>query len=87
MLNYFVGHAEDPTHTELLYAALKAFKYLFRFIVQSRVLYLRWVLVLFALKNSLHKGLIELVLDLSMLMKKQTAKKRRKKKVSSLLYL
>ncbi|XP_051950003.1 dedicator of cytokinesis protein 5-like [Xyrauchen texanus] len=42
VLNYFVGHAEDPAYTELLYAALKAFKYLFRFIVQSRVLYLRF---------------------------------------------
>ncbi|NP_001103482.1 dedicator of cytokinesis protein 5 [Danio rerio] len=42
VLNYFVGHAEDSTHTERLYAALKAFKYLFRFIVQSRVLYLRF---------------------------------------------
>ncbi|XP_043103667.1 dedicator of cytokinesis protein 5 [Puntigrus tetrazona] len=41
VLNYFVGHAEDPAHTERLYAALKAFKYLFRFIVQSRVLHLR----------------------------------------------
>ncbi|TRY86430.1 hypothetical protein DNTS_004205 [Danionella cerebrum] len=42
VLNYFVGHAEDPSHTETLYAALKAFKYLFRFIVQSRILYLRF---------------------------------------------
>uniref|UniRef100_A0A672PQV2 Dedicator of cytokinesis protein 5-like n=1 Tax=Sinocyclocheilus grahami TaxID=75366 RepID=A0A672PQV2_SINGR len=42
VLNYFVGHAEDPAHTERLYAALKAFKYLFHFIVQSRILYLRW---------------------------------------------
>uniref|UniRef100_A0A672PID5 Dedicator of cytokinesis protein 5-like n=1 Tax=Sinocyclocheilus grahami TaxID=75366 RepID=A0A672PID5_SINGR len=46
VLNYFVGHAEDPAHTERLYAALKAFKYLFHFIVQSRILYLRWVLAL-----------------------------------------
>uniref|UniRef100_A0A671KLM9 Dedicator of cytokinesis protein 5-like n=1 Tax=Sinocyclocheilus anshuiensis TaxID=1608454 RepID=A0A671KLM9_9TELE len=44
VLNYFVGHAEDSAHTERLYAALKAFKYLFHFIVQSRILYLRWVL-------------------------------------------
>uniref|UniRef100_A0A8C2Q7K8 Dedicator of cytokinesis 5 n=1 Tax=Cyprinus carpio TaxID=7962 RepID=A0A8C2Q7K8_CYPCA len=42
VLNYFVGHAENPAHTERLYAALKAFKYLFCFIVQSRILYLRW---------------------------------------------
>ncbi|XP_050973094.1 dedicator of cytokinesis protein 5 [Labeo rohita] len=42
VLNYFVGNAEDPAHTERLYAALKAFKYLFRFIVQSRILYLRF---------------------------------------------
>uniref|UniRef100_A0A673HQC8 Dedicator of cytokinesis protein 5-like n=1 Tax=Sinocyclocheilus rhinocerous TaxID=307959 RepID=A0A673HQC8_9TELE len=41
VLNYFVGHAEDSAHTERLYAALKAFKYLFHFIVQSRILYLR----------------------------------------------
>uniref|UniRef100_A0A8C2KR59 Dedicator of cytokinesis 5 n=1 Tax=Cyprinus carpio TaxID=7962 RepID=A0A8C2KR59_CYPCA len=40
VLNYFVGHAENPAHTERLYAALKAFKYLFCFIVQSRILYL-----------------------------------------------
>lgn len=42
MLNYYVGHAEEPGLTERLYAALKALKYLFRFIVQSRVLYLRY---------------------------------------------
>ncbi|XP_030630565.1 dedicator of cytokinesis protein 5 [Chanos chanos] len=42
VLNNYVGHAEDPGLTERLYAALKAFKYLFRFIVQSRVLYLRF---------------------------------------------
>uniref|UniRef100_A0A671TDB2 Dedicator of cytokinesis protein 5-like n=1 Tax=Sinocyclocheilus anshuiensis TaxID=1608454 RepID=A0A671TDB2_9TELE len=46
VFNYFVGHAEDSAHTERLYAALKAFKYLFHFIVQSRILYLRWVLAL-----------------------------------------
>uniref|UniRef100_A0A671X304 Dedicator of cytokinesis 5 n=1 Tax=Sparus aurata TaxID=8175 RepID=A0A671X304_SPAAU len=40
VLNYYVGHAEEPVLTERLYAALKALKYLFRFIVQSRVLYL-----------------------------------------------
>ncbi|XP_075881740.1 dedicator of cytokinesis protein 5 [Nelusetta ayraudi] len=42
VLNYYVGHAEDRTLTEMLYAALKALKYLFRFIVQSRVLHLRF---------------------------------------------
>uniref|UniRef100_A0A4W6F3G5 Dedicator of cytokinesis 5 n=1 Tax=Lates calcarifer TaxID=8187 RepID=A0A4W6F3G5_LATCA len=42
VLNYYVGHAEEPILTERLYAALKALKYLFRFIVQSRVLYLRF---------------------------------------------
>ncbi|XP_031587129.1 dedicator of cytokinesis protein 5 isoform X1 [Oreochromis aureus] len=42
VLNYYVGHAEEPGLTERLYAALKALKYLFRFIVQSRVLYLRF---------------------------------------------
>ncbi|XP_076849032.1 dedicator of cytokinesis protein 5 isoform X2 [Brachyhypopomus gauderio] len=42
VLNYYIGHAEDPLHSERLYAALKAFKYLFRFIAQSRILYLRF---------------------------------------------
>uniref|UniRef100_A0A8C4HLF0 Dedicator of cytokinesis 5 n=1 Tax=Dicentrarchus labrax TaxID=13489 RepID=A0A8C4HLF0_DICLA len=42
VLNYYVGHVEEPVLTERLYAALKALKYLFRFIVQSRVLYLRF---------------------------------------------
>ncbi|KAJ8285850.1 hypothetical protein GJAV_G00031660 [Gymnothorax javanicus] len=42
VLNYYVGHAEDTTLTERLYSALKALKYLFRFIVQSRILYLRF---------------------------------------------
>uniref|UniRef100_A0A669D2J2 Dedicator of cytokinesis 5 n=1 Tax=Oreochromis niloticus TaxID=8128 RepID=A0A669D2J2_ORENI len=42
VLNYYVGHAEEPGLTERLYTALKALKYLFRFIVQSRVLYLRY---------------------------------------------
>uniref|UniRef100_A0A3Q3WAR4 Uncharacterized protein n=1 Tax=Mola mola TaxID=94237 RepID=A0A3Q3WAR4_MOLML len=41
VLNYYVGHAEEPDLTERLYAALKALKYLFRFIVQSRVLHFR----------------------------------------------
>ncbi|XP_068594591.1 dedicator of cytokinesis protein 5 [Brachionichthys hirsutus] len=42
VLNYYVGHAEEPALTERLYAALKALKYLFRFIVQSRVLSFRF---------------------------------------------
>ncbi|XP_015198521.1 dedicator of cytokinesis protein 5 isoform X2 [Lepisosteus oculatus] len=42
VLNFYVGNAEDPKLTEFLYSALKALKYLFRFIVQSRVLYLRF---------------------------------------------
>ncbi|XP_038868860.1 dedicator of cytokinesis protein 5-like [Salvelinus namaycush] len=42
VLNYYVGHADEPVLTEKLYSALKALKYLFRFIVQSRVLYLRF---------------------------------------------
>uniref|UniRef100_A0A673Z6M6 Dedicator of cytokinesis 5 n=1 Tax=Salmo trutta TaxID=8032 RepID=A0A673Z6M6_SALTR len=42
VLNYYVGHADKPVLTEGLYSALKALKYLFRFIVQSRVLYLRY---------------------------------------------
>ncbi|KAM4577944.1 dedicator of cytokinesis protein 5 [Fundulus diaphanus] len=41
VLNNYVGHPE-PTLTERLYAALKALKYLFRFIVQSRVLSFRF---------------------------------------------
>nr|XP_032651218.1 dedicator of cytokinesis protein 5 isoform X4 [Chelonoidis abingdonii] len=42
VLNYYVQNADDSSKTELLFAALKALKYLFRFIVQSRVLYLRF---------------------------------------------
>uniref|UniRef100_A0A3Q2E7W2 Dedicator of cytokinesis 5 n=1 Tax=Cyprinodon variegatus TaxID=28743 RepID=A0A3Q2E7W2_CYPVA len=42
VLNYYVGHPEEPTLTERLYTALKALKYLFRFIVQSRVLSFRF---------------------------------------------
>uniref|UniRef100_A0AAY4ECP1 Dedicator of cytokinesis 5 n=1 Tax=Denticeps clupeoides TaxID=299321 RepID=A0AAY4ECP1_9TELE len=42
VLNHYVGNAEDPALSERLFAALKAFKYLFRFIVQSRVLHLRY---------------------------------------------
>uniref|UniRef100_A0A8D0SZI1 Dedicator of cytokinesis 5 n=1 Tax=Sus scrofa TaxID=9823 RepID=A0A8D0SZI1_PIG len=40
VLNYYVANADDSSKTELLFAALKALKYLFRFIIQSRVLYL-----------------------------------------------
>lgn len=43
VLNYYVGHPEEPSLTERLYTALKALKYLFRFIVQSRVLSFRYV--------------------------------------------
>ncbi|XP_043392159.1 dedicator of cytokinesis protein 5 isoform X2 [Chelonia mydas] len=42
VLNYYIRNADDSSKTELLFAALKALKYLFRFIVQSRVLYLRF---------------------------------------------
>uniref|UniRef100_A0A8D0UWE5 Dedicator of cytokinesis 5 n=1 Tax=Sus scrofa TaxID=9823 RepID=A0A8D0UWE5_PIG len=42
VLNYYVANADDSSKTELLFAALKALKYLFRFIIQSRVLYLRF---------------------------------------------
>ncbi|OXB74830.1 UNVERIFIED_CONTAM: hypothetical protein H355_000090 [Colinus virginianus] len=42
VLNCYVGNADDSSKTELLFAALKALKYLFRFIVQSRILYLRF---------------------------------------------
>ncbi|XP_053072388.1 dedicator of cytokinesis protein 5 isoform X4 [Acinonyx jubatus] len=42
VLNFYVANAEDASKTELLFAALKALKYLFRFIIQSRVLYLRF---------------------------------------------
>uniref|UniRef100_A0A803YG23 Dedicator of cytokinesis 5 n=1 Tax=Meleagris gallopavo TaxID=9103 RepID=A0A803YG23_MELGA len=38
VLNCYVGNADDSSKTELLFAALKALKYLFRFIVQSRIL-------------------------------------------------
>uniref|UniRef100_A0A8B9FSF6 Dedicator of cytokinesis 5 n=1 Tax=Amazona collaria TaxID=241587 RepID=A0A8B9FSF6_9PSIT len=43
VLNCYVGNADDSSKTELLFAALKALKYLFRFIVQSRILYLSGV--------------------------------------------
>ncbi|XP_073911286.1 dedicator of cytokinesis protein 5 isoform X1 [Castor canadensis] len=42
VLNFYVANADDASKTELLFAALKALKYLFRFIIQSRVLYLRF---------------------------------------------
>ncbi|KAM6220202.1 dedicator of cytokinesis protein 5 [Rhynchocyon petersi] len=42
VLNFYVANAEDSSKTELLFAALKTLKYLFRFIIQSRVLYLRF---------------------------------------------
>ncbi|KAK1154391.1 dedicator of cytokinesis protein 5-like [Acipenser oxyrinchus oxyrinchus] len=42
VLNDYVGNAEDPNKTDLLFSALKALKYLSRFIVQSRILYLRF---------------------------------------------
>ncbi|XP_039732072.1 dedicator of cytokinesis protein 5 isoform X2 [Pteropus medius] len=42
VLNFYVANADDSSKTELLFAALKALKYLFRFIIQSRVLYLRF---------------------------------------------
>ncbi|MGH0129823.1 UNVERIFIED_CONTAM: hypothetical protein FKN15_039782 [Acipenser sinensis] len=42
VLNDYVGNAEDPNKTALLFSALKALKYLSRFIVQSRILYLRF---------------------------------------------
>ncbi|XP_078522728.1 dedicator of cytokinesis protein 5 [Lissotriton helveticus] len=42
VLNSYVGNAEDSTQSDLLFASLKALKYLFRFIVQSRILYLRF---------------------------------------------
>ncbi|XP_041065721.1 dedicator of cytokinesis protein 5 isoform X3 [Carcharodon carcharias] len=41
VLNYYVAKAENADKTELLFSALKALKYIFRFIIQSRQLYLR----------------------------------------------
>ncbi|XP_072404842.1 dedicator of cytokinesis protein 5-like [Chiloscyllium punctatum] len=41
VLNYYVAQAENPTQTDHLFAALKVLKYIFRFIIQSRELYLR----------------------------------------------
>uniref|UniRef100_A0A4W5LMZ5 Dedicator of cytokinesis 5 n=1 Tax=Hucho hucho TaxID=62062 RepID=A0A4W5LMZ5_9TELE len=43
VLNYYVGHADKPVLTEGLYSALKALKYLFRFIVQSRGAILKYL--------------------------------------------
>uniref|UniRef100_A0A8C2ASL7 Dedicator of cytokinesis 5 n=1 Tax=Cyprinus carpio TaxID=7962 RepID=A0A8C2ASL7_CYPCA len=63
VLNYFVGHAEDPAHTERLYAALKTFKYLFHFIVQSRILYLSEP-SLFILQGAILKYLPTIINDL-----------------------
>uniref|UniRef100_A0A671X9T0 Dedicator of cytokinesis 5 n=1 Tax=Sparus aurata TaxID=8175 RepID=A0A671X9T0_SPAAU len=57
VLNYYVGHAEEPVLTERLYAALKALKYLFRFIVQSRVLYLRYAA---AQASALHSQILRM---------------------------
>ncbi|XP_066499571.1 dedicator of cytokinesis protein 5 isoform X2 [Hoplias malabaricus] len=42
VLNFYVSHTEEQAYMERLYSALKSFKYLFRFIVQSRILYLRF---------------------------------------------
>uniref|UniRef100_A0A8D0SWX8 Dedicator of cytokinesis 5 n=1 Tax=Sus scrofa TaxID=9823 RepID=A0A8D0SWX8_PIG len=49
VLNYYVANADDSSKTELLFAALKALKYLFRFIIQSRVLYLSFVACMIAI--------------------------------------
>ncbi|CAH2275042.1 dedicator of cytokinesis 5 isoform X1 [Pelobates cultripes] len=42
VLTWYVRSADDPCRREMLFSSLKAIKYLFRFIVQSRVLYLRF---------------------------------------------
>ncbi|XP_029459966.1 dedicator of cytokinesis protein 5 isoform X2 [Rhinatrema bivittatum] len=42
VLNYYLGCADDSCQSEQLFTSLKALKYLFRFIVQSRILYLRF---------------------------------------------
>ncbi|KAM3924321.1 dedicator of cytokinesis protein 5 [Leptodactylus fuscus] len=42
VLTWYVRSADDPSHREMLFSSLKAIKYLFRFIVQSRDLYLRF---------------------------------------------
>ncbi|XP_078095350.1 dedicator of cytokinesis protein 5 isoform X2 [Mustelus asterias] len=41
VLNYYVSNAESADKTDLLFSALKGLKYIFRFIIQSRQLYLR----------------------------------------------
>eukprot|EP00061_Rhincodon_typus_P002172 g16809.t1 len=40
VLNYYVANAENAQETDHLFAALKVLKYVFRFIIQSRELYL-----------------------------------------------
>ncbi|XP_030057685.1 dedicator of cytokinesis protein 5 isoform X1 [Microcaecilia unicolor] len=42
VMNYYLGRAENSTQSEQLFTSLKSLKYLFRFIVQSRILYLRF---------------------------------------------
>ncbi|KAM9312793.1 dedicator of cytokinesis protein 5 [Gastrophryne carolinensis] len=42
VLTWYVRSGEDPCRREMLFSSLKAIKYLFRFIVQSRELYLRF---------------------------------------------
>ncbi|KAE8619097.1 hypothetical protein XENTR_v10009604 [Xenopus tropicalis] len=42
VLSWYVRSADDPCRQEMLFSSLKAIKYLFRFIVQSRILYLRF---------------------------------------------
>ncbi|KAM8973049.1 dedicator of cytokinesis protein 5 isoform 1-T1 [Pelodytes ibericus] len=42
VLTWYVRSADDACRREMLFSSLKAIKYLFRFIVQSRVLYLRF---------------------------------------------
>ncbi|PIO39989.1 hypothetical protein AB205_0033050 [Aquarana catesbeiana] len=42
VLTWYVRSTDDPCRREMLFSSLKAIKYLFRFIVQSRVLYLRF---------------------------------------------
>ncbi|XP_059499832.1 dedicator of cytokinesis protein 5-like isoform X3 [Stegostoma tigrinum] len=41
VLNYYVANAESAQETDHLFAALKVLKYIFRFIIRSRELYLR----------------------------------------------
>ncbi|KAM4676971.1 dedicator of cytokinesis protein 5 [Discoglossus pictus] len=42
VLTWYVRSADDPGRREMLFSSLKAIKYLFRFIIQSRILYLRF---------------------------------------------